>query len=432
MMRHVIHPAFLLTAAAALIMAGCGGADKSESPSESGVVEISFLTQQLKPTFDDYINGLVREFESTHPGVRVKWLDFPFQNYETKILTAFVGGNAPDVINIGSESIPVFANGGYLMRLNDLLPPEVFAAYVPQMLQDGCSLGEDIYGLPWYAASTVTLYNTEIFQKLGIPIEERPQSYDEVRAFCEKVRAKSSEYFGFFPIYTEGGTMRTWLLEAGVELYNAEKNRAIFNTPEGVEVVKFWTDLYKDKLVPSEALTATHRRPIELYNTGRLAVFLAAPQFIRQVKSDSPDVYKASMVGQRLHWKNKPPVSIIPLHTFAVSKQTKHPRLAAELAAFLTNDANQLAFCKLTTIFPTTRKALQDPYFTEPEDTIEGRARELSADQISHGRILFAPRRAKEMNQAMDKMTERICQGQITVEAALAELQEQWNELLKD
>lgn len=423
----------LITAMAIFTLcAGCGG-DQKQQTGDGGPIEISFLTQQLSPTFDEYIKGLVATFEAEHPGVKVKWLDYPYDGYETKIITSYMANQSPDVINLGSESIPEFVGRDYLLPLNDQLPQSTFDLYVQSMLRDGCMMGDTIYALPWYAASVLTLYNKTIFEQAGIPFDERPQTYDDVRAFCERLKEKSPDQFGFFPIYTDGGTMRNWLLEGGIELYNEDKTKAAFNTPEAVEVVKFWVDLYKDKLVPSESLTAKHRRPIELYKTGRLAIFMSGPQFVNQIKADNPGIYESSVVGQRLNWKSAPDVAIVPLHVFGVSKQTKHPKLAAELAAFLTNDANQLAFSKIVTIFPSTKKALNDPFFTEADESMEGQIRELSAAQIQGGRILYAPpKNAKKMNQAMDKITERICLGQISVEDGLAQLEAEWNTLLTE
>lgn len=431
----------MMAVAMLVMLAGCGGEKEQTSGAAAsgagrgagGAIEISFLTQQLSPTFDDYIKGLVAAFEAAHPGVKVKWLDYPYDGYETKIITSYMANQAPDVINLGSESIPEFAGRGYLLALNDQLPQETFDLYVPTMLRDGCMMGDKVLALPWYAASTLTLYNRTILEQAGIPEAEWPKSYDDLRVFSEKIRAKSSDFFGFFPIYTDGGSMRLWLIEAGIELYNADRTRAAFNTPEAVRVVKYWADLYKDKLVPSESLTAKHRRPIELYKTGRLAVFLSGPQFVNQIKADNPGIYEASVLGQRLNWTSHPNVAIVPLHVFGVSAQTKHPKLAAELAAFLTNDENQLAFSKIVTIFPSTRKALDDPFFTEADDSMEGRIRELSAAQIKGARILYAPpKNAKKMNQFMDRVTERICLGEVTVEAGLAQIEAEWNKLLAE
>src|SRR5690606_26907462 len=114
MNRLIPRLALILTLLATL--AGCGG--KDQSADGNGPIEISFLTQQLSPTFTEYIEGLVAEFEASHPGVKVKWLDYPYDGYETKIITSYMANQSPDVINLGSESIPEFAGRGYLLPLN--------------------------------------------------------------------------------------------------------------------------------------------------------------------------------------------------------------------------------------------------------------------------------------------------------------------------
>jgi len=417
-------------ALALILNPGCGG-DRADEKSEPGnSITISFLTMQLRPAFDSFFLPLFQEYENTHPGVKIEWLDYPYQNYETKIMTSFMAGNSPDVINLGSESVPSFAQGGMLVQVDDLLSSRVIDSYLPNILEQGCGANGRLYAVPWYLAGSATFYNKAIFEEAGLSLDPLPTSYGQLPPLMKAVREKTGK-FGYFPLYTESGALRGYLLEAGVPLLDKSGTRAAFNTPRGVEILKFWTDLYKENLVPSEALTAMHRRPIELFNTSKLAILETGPQFLRQIKSDAPEVYEQTVVGPDLGWPEMN-LHVLVLQALSISSQSKNPTEAAEFAAFVTNAKNQLAFCKEVVILPSATAALDDPYFTQPEDTPEGLARLYSAQIARTGVIPPVPRNSKKLFKVFDDVTEAVALGNMTAEEGLAKAETEWNRILSE
>jgi putative chitobiose transport system substrate-binding protein len=69
-----------------------------------------------------------------------------------------------------------------------------------------------------------------------------------------------------------------------------------------------------------------------------------------------------------------------PLMNVVVPKASRNHTEAIKFAAFITNDANQLAFCKQVAIFPSTTAASEDQYFGSDTTTLEGIARKMSVD----------------------------------------------------
>ena len=412
-----------------LAYAGC--AKREESPGGAGEKQISFFTMQLRPTFDDYFHELFQEFENTHPGVKINWLDYPAQNYDTKLITSFMGSSPPDVINLTPQSLPKFVNRQTLVPLDDLLPQDIFDSYFQNVIKDACMMDGKTYALPWYLATAMTMCNMTIFRQAGLRVEDIPSTFEEMRDIAVTIRDKTDK-FAFFPIYTESGTLRGLLIDAGVPILNDSETKALFNTPKAVEVFGFWADFYKDGLAPKEALTALHRRPIELYKSGRLAIFHTGPQFLKHVKADAPDVYQNTYVSPRLHWEGYE-IYPIDVHNIVISAKSKHPKLAAEFAAFVTNGPNQLKFCKLTTIIPSVVEATKDPYFTDVDDTPEGKARKISVEQIEKGIVIPNPtKHPGKLSRVLDDVTEEVCLGNMTPGEGLEEAEEKWNEILKD
>ena len=421
----------LLTACMlAILFIGCSQQPSDDSSKSTKPTEITFLTMQLRPTFDQYFLDLFKKYEILHPDIKIKWLDYPYQNYDTKIMTAFMSKNPPDVINLATDSIAMYADGEHILPLKEFLSQEVFDSYFPNLLIDGCLYKEAIYALPWYTTGEITFYNTKLFEEAGLSESDFPETYEEIPEIARRIKEKTNA-FGFFPLYTEMGSFRYYFLEAGVPLLDETGTKAAFNTPRAVEVVKFWTDLYKHGLVPSEALTAMHRRPVELYKAGRLAILNTGAVFLKQVKADSPEVYENTAVGTKLHWKAHE-IYFSVLHVLSVANKSSHKKEAAEFAAFVTNAENQLEFCKLTTILPSSKKSLEDPYFTNVEDTPEGHARKISAEQMGHAGIMKIPPQSRKLFQVFDDIAEKICLGKTTPEEGVAFAEKQWNEILQE
>lgn len=411
-----------------VVLASCLGPPPREEMTSDGRKIITFLTMQLKPTFDDYINGLIADFEAENPDVKVHWIDAPYGEYETKLMTSFLANRSPDVINVPSDSMLEYVGKGLFYPMETHLSQEQIDSYVPGLLFDAGEYDGSLYCVPWYASSAVLFINNAIIREAGLSPEDVPTMVSELPEFLRIIREQTGK-FGFFPIYTEAGSMKNFFWTAGVPLLNEKRTAAGFNTPKGVEVMRFWTDLYRQRLVPREAVSATHRRPIEMYKTGQLAVLETGPQFMGQIQNDSPDVYANSTIAPLLRHPDSEQY-LVALHVLTVSSQTLHPREAVQFAAFVTNARNQLAFSKMVTILPSVKEALADPFFTDPDDSFEGQARAISARQMEHSTVLRPVPNANILFNILDDVTEAVCLERMEVEDALKLAEERWNVIL--
>ncbi|HPB31986.1 MAG TPA: hypothetical protein PLB62_11070, partial [Candidatus Sumerlaeota bacterium] len=134
----------------------------------------------------------------------------------------------------------------------------------------------------------------------------------------------------------------------------------------------------------------------------------------------------------RLHWSFHEHYPI-DAHIMCVSSKTRQPKLAAELAAFITNGPNQLKFCKLATIIPSVKDAAEDPYFSKEDGTLEGRARVLSVESILKGNVIYTPlKHTGKLLRVLDDVTEKVITNRMTPEEGLRQAEEKWNEILKE
>jgi putative chitobiose transport system substrate-binding protein len=319
-------------------------------------IQIEFWTMSLKPKFTPYFEDLVRRYEAQNPGVRLEWVDVPWDVLQTKLTAAIAGGSAPALAQMNVPWAYDYARDGAIQPVDELMGA-ARSTYTSGAIQDVTFLGH-IYGFPHYNSVNVLTYNRALFDQAGIA--HAPSTFAEQLAVSKLIKARTGQA-GFSPAL---GKIAGIFLEEGLPL--VEGGRAVFNSPRHVAFLAQLADAYraggllKDKLFSEDNFPAS----IDAYKAGRLAMLVAPPAALLRVRDDAPDVYAESDVAPA-------PVGAAGivaggwLFHFAMPRGThgRQAQEAARFALYLTNAENQLAFARLAGAFPTAIAATRDPYF---------------------------------------------------------------------
>ncbi|MBX7243890.1 MAG: sugar ABC transporter substrate-binding protein [Candidatus Sumerlaeaceae bacterium] len=391
--------------------------------------EISIFTMQLKPMYTDYMESVFKAFEAKHPGVKVKWLDFPAQNYETKLLSLVVSNQAPDVMNLPFEYMLSLRERGLLLELDDKLTSDQKGLYVDAVIKNGCSIAGKLYAVPWYLSTSVLMYNKELLKKAGLDPSNPPKSNSGIIVAARQIKEKTGT-FGFLMNFTEDGQIKSMFASEGIPLVDSAKKKALFNTPEAVALLKTYKELFDTGVIPRESMTAEHRRAIDLFKQQKTAFLVSGAQFLLQVEADSKDVYANTAAA------TAPPIGktgdfAVDTQNLAIYSKTANPKEAVELALWVTNAENQLAFSKMVTIFPSVKSALADSYFSKPGESARDQARNVGAKQLEKAAVLLPELpRISELNKVMNEVARRIFLKNEDIKAVLDDAEKKWNEIL--
>ncbi|MGP4079248.1 ABC transporter substrate-binding protein [Pseudalkalibacillus sp. R45] len=409
----------------ALIISGCKSAETSE---EGEQVEIEFWTMQLSPTFDDYINGVIADFEKENPDIKVKWVDVPWADMEKKILAAVASETAPDVANLNPQFASKLAELDALVNMDEKVDDETQNKYFEGVWKSN-TFNDKTFGIPWYLSSQVTMYNTDIFKEAGLDPDSPPKTFDELKDVAKTIKEETGKY-AFFPPLDASHLLET-LVMMDVDLTNEDMTKAAFNTPEGIKAFEFFVDLYQDDLIPREVLTEGHGKAIDMYQAGQLAILASGPQFLNKVEENAPDILKATKSGPQITGvsgkKNTAAMNLV------VPKQSEHQEEAVQFSVFITNAENQVEFDKIVPILPSIESALEDPYFNElPEDpTPIDEARIVSAEQLKESEVLVPPmKNYEELKTSINEALHAAMLGKMTPEEAVEQAETEWNEIL--
>ena len=111
------------------------------SASAEEEITIEFWTLALRPTFTDYVQGVIDAYEALHPNIKIDWQDLPWDGIQDKFLAQTAGGNPPDIINIWSQLALTYGSNGALLDLEANATEEQKSIYL-EAAYDSARLGE--------------------------------------------------------------------------------------------------------------------------------------------------------------------------------------------------------------------------------------------------------------------------------------------------
>jgi putative chitobiose transport system substrate-binding protein len=399
----------------------------NEAPKNSPA-QITFWTMQLKPTFEQYMTGVIQEFTNQNPNAEVQWVDVPWAEMETKILGAITSNSAPDVVNLNPQFASKLAERNALVDMAQFLPPDQQSLYFPNLWRAN-QLNGTTFALPWYVATDITIYNRQLFTKAGLNPDQPPRTYAELQTVSRQIRDRTGKYA--FLLTMDGGQVLESMVQMGMTLLTPE-GKAGFNTPAGESAFAYWVELFHQGLVPREILTEGHRKAIALYQAGEIAILLTGPQFLQMVAENAPDIAKVTDVAPQITGSTgKKSAAVMNV---AVPITSPHRELAVKFAQFLTNDQNQLKFAQLRNILPSTVKAAQDNYFrkVKANPSLSDRARVISASQLAQAEVLIPPVQGIDnLRRIIYDELQLAMLRQKTVKEAIASAEQRWNERQK-
>lgn len=412
--------------AAALSLCACGS---SANNSESSTV--SFQTWNLKnDTYTPYFTKLISEFEKENPGVKVKWVDQPAENYDSKLSTDAAAGQLPDIVNVNEQQAYNLAKSGALLNLSKEAAG-MAKDYLPQVWDgskfSGNGIDEGVYGFPWYLNIDVAYLNKDVFANCGLDINKPPKTYNDLFNQANTVNEKcgGKSYMIAVPY-----VFPSQFEEYGVNFLSKDRSKFTFNSSKGVEYIQHYADLYKKGAIPKDGMNANIINAEKLYFQGNIAYMLDSTSSVAAFKANAPQVYKQLDVAPLATNKKN---TLNPM-LMAVNSQTKNKKMALKLANFLTNKKNQVEFSKKSNTYPSAAGAMDDPFFKSiDESTIEGKVLRVAKEEIDNGTVANFPPEISDtdgVNYLSPELTQAI-QGEKGVKEALDKAVAALNDRLK-
>ncbi len=256
----------------ALFVSACAApapAAPTAAPASTGKVELSFLnwnnTGTMKAAYDDYIGGyLAKQPRVTAINVEAQ----PFVNFGDVLNVRLSAKTPPNISWINASTGPQYVKSGKLVDLTPTIQATTgfdLADY-PEVSLAPWKNGGKLVALPFTNASNVVFYNTEIFQKAGIPtpLELSTQgnwTWMSMRATAKQLVDKQAAKYGLLlnnNIFTNGfRNLVDIYAPYGAAPWSDDGQTCTINSSQAVQATQLiWDMIYTDKSLPGPSVQA--------------------------------------------------------------------------------------------------------------------------------------------------------------------------------
>ena len=334
--------------AASLLVAACGSSRSGSSPAAPGSTAGSSGSGSTSSgpvvnlTFWSWVPGIqasVDMWNQSHPNIQVHLDETTSGSAGTyaKMFSALKAGNAPDLGQVEYSVLPNFEHVGGLTDISSYVN-----SYQSDFLGwtwDQVKLGSAVYAVPQDIGPEALFYRTDLFQKYGLTV---PTTWQQYLTDAQKLHAANpNAYIAAFPAAdTQWFAGLEW--QAGADWFTTSGNSWVlnFNSSASQKVANLWQQLIAQHLVKVEPDFANGW--YKDLSDGTVLTWPSAVWGENTILTNAASTSGDWRVAPLPNWGSTPSDGDYGGSTTVVFKDSKHPKQAAEFAAWLNTDQQSI------------------------------------------------------------------------------------------
>ncbi len=264
--------------AGGVTLAGCGTASAMGT---LGTRAVQLVYQDERgESYLSMARRMLEQFHASHPGVRVYFAQ-DAENATGRMLADFQSGTAPDVLVGSFESLPLWAQSGYLLDLRPFVEADLDRAVVAEwdpahydafLAETGAR-----FAVPKCRGSLVLYYNKGLFDQCGVEHPSVAWTHDD---YLEAMRGlarplDSSGKLGFWGSMVEvsWGYLQVHVNGWGGHFVDPhDPKRSLMAEPETLDALRWLRErMWGDRTMAS-LLDVQSARPCQAFIEGQLAM----------------------------------------------------------------------------------------------------------------------------------------------------------------
>lgn len=363
-----------VAAALVLLLAGCSDGGDGES---DGRITLRFQSLAWQQESVEANKELVKEWNATHPDVKVEYVQGSWTSIHDQLLTSFEGGEAPDIIHDASDDLADFAYGGYLADLGDLLPQRL-KSDIPKASWDTATFGGKVYGVPFLQEPRVLIANAKWLKESGvrIPTPGKPWTWPEFRSVTKELGDGDGKFGVAWPLKDPVSATLNLSLSTGGQLFHRRadgKAEIRFETADEVMPRTVHDQVNVDGSASGSTLGMGGSDTLPGFFGGKYAMVPLGFSYRQQISQQAPkgfdwQVLPAPAGADGLAQGVSP-------QTLSVAEDSPHKKEAARFIDFFLRPANMVRLARGDWMLPTGKEALKDPALrTKKDDWAAGTA----------------------------------------------------------
>lgn len=265
---------FLGSVGAAGVAASVVGCTKEEPKESAGPAKLTIWTNHDQVTAKE-IQGYIDAFKKANEGAQITLLNIgdPAQYY-TKLKTAAIGKNLPDIFMSRTFDLSSAVANGWLLPLDDLnqqFPDLIDLTSLGPAAKAQNTIDGKLYAAPIDFSCWVMYLNTSLFQESGVELPPAEWTWDDFFALGERFKAssgnKQTQWGGFFP-------WAHWLFlgilhSNGGEAFSEDLKSCVIDNPTNAATMQRFADMIKSGAAASSDVLPAGVLP---FSTGKIAM----------------------------------------------------------------------------------------------------------------------------------------------------------------
>nr|WP_203643211.1 extracellular solute-binding protein [Streptomyces sp. SID14478] len=240
---------------------------------------------------DAFLKRFTKDFETEHADVR---LDIRIQDWTgigEKVTTALKSDKgdsaAPDVIEVGNTQVPQYLDEGGLVDLSLESARDLgMDDWLPGLAEPGVDKSRQ-FGIPWYAANRVVIYNKDLFAQADI--KSPPRTRDEWLDMTRRLDTGGTQ--GIYLAGQDWYTLSGFVWDEGGELAHASAGTwtGALDTPAALRGMEFYERLQALGDGPKNA-DEEHPAQADRFAKGDIAQIISVPGAAQQIVRKNPSL----------------------------------------------------------------------------------------------------------------------------------------------
>jgi multiple sugar transport system substrate-binding protein len=191
--------ALAVAAAATATLAGCASSSPPVNTSTASFGNNATGTVVFWARSDTITAAtpLVKEFNATHPQLKVVMDSIQDTQAVTELATAIRGHAAPDLVDLNDIYMPIFTQLDAFVNLTNLVKELPYDKALSPGHLALATYDNRIYGVPYLADLSVLWINKTLFTKAGLNPDSPPKNFAQILADARKVNALGHGISGF-------------------------------------------------------------------------------------------------------------------------------------------------------------------------------------------------------------------------------------------
>lgn len=324
---------------------------------------------------EDNVRAMTADFEKANPGVKINLEFVPYEGLHDKTTLAQGAGSGYDVVLFDVIWPAEFAENKVLLDVTDRVTPEMKDGVLPGAWTT-VEYQNKRYGLPWILDTKYLFYNTEILQKAGIanPPKTWAELLDQAKIIKDKKLAEFPIVWSWAQAEAAICDYTTLIAAYGGEFLDADGKPA-FQNGGGVDALAYMVDSMDQGLSNPNSKEYLEEDVRRVFSSGE-AAFALNWTYMYNMANDPKE---SKIVGK---------VGVVPAPGVAgkseasavngsmglgITSTSQHPDDAWKYIAFMTSQAEQEKFAKLS--LPIWADSYSSPAVTTGQEALVAAAK---------------------------------------------------------